>query len=62
MRVLTGHINFQEDLAGGKNAHVYDARWEEMTDAELDNYTGDWITEEYTGEIYILSTTQEFWR
>ena len=64
MRVLTGTIHFYEEDHGDMEtkAEVYDAEWKEMTDEELNNYSGDWITEGYRGIIIIHTYLQGFFK
>jgi hypothetical protein len=61
MRLLTGHINFTDDMTGARSADVYDAHWIELTDEELNNFNGDWISHDYTGTINIITALKSFW-
>lgn len=62
MRVLIGTISFYEQDHDDfeTKAVVYDAEWKEMTEEELNNYSGDWITEGYQGTIIIHSYLKGF--
>lgn len=64
MRVLTGWITFLEEDHGDEEtcAIVEHASWQEMTDKELDNFGGDWITEGYRGTIKINSYEDGFFK
>jgi hypothetical protein len=64
MRVLTGTIYFYETDHGDleTKAVVYDASWQEMSEDDLNNYSGDWITEGYQGTIVIHSYLEGFFK
>ena len=64
MRVLTGWIQFLEEDHGDDEtcAIVEHASWEDMTEEELNNFGGDWITEGYKGTIKIISYEEGFFK
>lgn len=59
MKVLTSEFIEFGDLLVGKDEYRVALVQEpykvtEMTDDELDGYRGDWLSPEFTGEIYIV--------
>jgi hypothetical protein len=64
MRVLTGTIFFNEEDWNDSttSAEVYDAHWVELSEEELDDYSGDWIHEGYQGTIIIHTYLEGFFK